>query len=190
MKTRLPKRVKEAFSKIKKPNSNLRRVQCVIELKLKNDNTTISCTGYNQNMFKLHDYQCETTLTTDDFNLVEINNPYNIHAEYDALTKLVKMIHKTKHITNDNIKSIEVYTTTAPCVECIKQILFTLKKFNKKIIIYYGAKKETFCELHPRTNATQLIPEIVLRSQGVKTYFMQDLLDLHVSINSDIIKDK
>ena len=151
----------EILKKIGISTSRKRKVKCLIVAYDNKDAIIASFVGYNQSIMDIHDFDCEYILN-DELKV----NPYTIHAESLALMKFMKDYHKF----GNEIKTISIYCTTAPCVECSKEIVLMSKLIspNTDINLIYGDFKDSFNHFHSKTFNQNLIPAVVLKSCKIR----------------------
>lgn len=152
--------LKELLAKIPNSNSSKRTVKCIIVVEFYDNNESKFFAGYNHSIIGLHDYQCDIEIHDG----TKINNPYTIHAESAALRE-----YQAYKFTSQ-IKEFTLLTTTAPCVECCKEIILVTKPLinqGVKVNLIYGDEKSTFQNLHDKTKCKKLIPFEVLKSANI-----------------------
>jgi len=90
----------------------------------------------------------------DDDN---ITNPYVLHAEANAITKVAKSHNSSENST--------LYVTTSPCMEC------------SKLIIQSGIKRVVYCNKYHKTDGLDLLKragiELVYIDPGKDSYEIQ-----------------
>lgn len=167
------KKIIEKFHSIENSNSSKRKVKSMIEVIFtkKFKSNKLYFTGYNHSIINSHLYKCDIEIKNEIKN-----NPYTIHAESHAMNNLYKSLDKIFDV--NDVDTINFYTSTAPCVECSKEILLLKSLFNNDVIfsLIYGEAKQTFKGLHEKTNNALLIPYFVLRSQNIKIYENHSLI--------------